>query len=285
MTEQVAWSRLAHARAAHLLRDAGVDHVVVKGPATAALLGAEDRVSGDVDVLVRVSHEELARETLRRHGFRDAQAGMKAGELAAHSTEFDDGRGPQVDLHRTFPGFGLEGEELWRTLAPHVTTVEVAHVPVASFDVPAALVVLALTAARDGAGSRAEGDLRHALGRAEWPAAVAFAREVGARDGVRAGLGLVDEAFALSLGLPERVAPEWLVRRDSTSTLAARLDDLARLPWSGRLRLLGREALPSRSFMRVDYPGVPLPLAHARRWGRLARELPGAVRIVVRARR
>ena len=285
MSEHVAWSRLAHARASHLLREAGVDHVVVKGPSTAALLGSADRVSGDVDVLVRAAHLDRAREVLAAHGFRDAQAGMREGELAAHSTELDDGRGPQVDLHRTFPGFGLEGEALWRALAPYVTTADVAHAPVAVLAEPAALAVLALTAARAGEGSRVQADLRLTLGSAHWPAAVAFARETGAVDGVRAGLGLVDDAFAVSLGLPERVAAAWLVRRDGTSTVAAHLDDLVVLPWRERLRLLRAEALPSRAFMRVDYPGVPLWRAHARRWRRLARELPGAIRTVVRARR
>jgi hypothetical protein len=283
VTSPAAWSRLAHARASWLLR--GLDFVVVKGPTVSDVLGLPPHVSGDVDVLVRASHLTRARDALAGVGFVDTSSGMRPGELAVHSTEYDDGRGPQVDVHATFPGIGLSGDALWEAVAPHVVVASVAHRDVPVLAAPAALVVLALTAARDGVGSRACSDLAASVGHDEWRAAVSVARSWEAVDGVRAGLGLVDDAYAVSLGLPERVAPSWLVRRDASSTLAARLDDLVALPWRERARLVWREAFPSRAFLRVDYPGVPVWRAHLRRWRRLLGQLPGAVRTVVRARR
>jgi hypothetical protein len=289
--DESAWSELAHARAVHVLRTAGVDALVLKGPAVAAWLYPEGRTSGDCDLLVAPSSLPAARQALTGHGYTDQYAGVHAGEVAEHSAVFADGAmgGRELDLHTTFPGLGAAPERVWAALWARRTPASLGHVPVHFPDPASTALVLVLHAARDGlAAPRGVEDVRRAVAALDengWRDVAALARELDATAALAAGLRLLPDGAALAdrLGLGGATDPEWALRSASGSTLALRLVQLRTASWPGRVRLLAREAFPSAAFLRQGWPVArrgPLGLAAAyvQRLASLVRRLPAAWR-------
>jgi hypothetical protein len=288
-----AWSALAHARAAYLLRRNGIDALVLKGPSIAEWLYPEGRTSADCDLLVSPRDLAAARGVLVGHGYADVYAGVRAGEGADHSTVFTDAAlgDREVDLHTAFPGFGAPPERVWAALYERRTAATLAGVPVSYLDLPARALVLVLHAARNGVRvARGVEDVRRALAAlddAGWREVAALARDLDATAALAAGLRMTPEGTALASQLRlDATDAEWALLSASGSTVGLRLVQLRNASWPARAAMVRNELLPSAAFLRQGWPvarrygALGLVAAYVQRLLGIARRLPRAIREV-----
>jgi len=260
-----AWLELLHAEACWLLGAAGIDVIVLKGPATARWLYPEGgRQSVDVDLLVDPAQWVRAGDVLGEHGFEPVQEGFREGEAAPHSVELqrhDPVQGDHVvDLHRYFPGIEVAPEDafaiLWARRMPEV----IARVPVAFPDVTTRALVVALHAARTPGNPRTGDDLLQAVQAMDlngWADVASLAADLDALPALRAGLETQPEATRLvaPLGLSDIEVPaHWRLMSTDADQTAVRLDQLSGLPPAKRVGQVLRWAFPSRSFVRDGDP-------------------------------
>ncbi len=259
------------------LTRSGVPHVLLKGPSTATWLYDPPRRYQDVDLLVPLSQVERAADVLALAGLATSRSG-ELGEEAPHSWLLHSREGFEVDLHISLPAMPADGDRLWRALEPHhqLLTLDVGDVP--ALDEVGRCLVLSLHCLMTPIGKPLE-DLRRAHRAVDgetWAEVDALADDLGVRDLVLAGLSRIGDATpALSrrarLHLGD--APEAAFGLERLAR--ARRRDLPQLVW--------QELIPSRGFMAhdlrlSDLRGRALAAAHLRRWRRLARQLPAAVR-------
>lgn len=267
--------------ASRCLVEAGLPHLLLKGPTTARWLYDPPRLYRDVDLLVPGSRLELAALALARAGLAE-RAGGRLGEEASHSLLLRSPSGLELDLHVTLPMLqrvpGDRQDALWRGLAGHVEPFVIDGVAVPALDAPARCLVVALHAL--GNGPRDEQsleDLRRARsveGAVIWRECHELASELGSAPLIPAALSLV-EPLAPPTSLPVDVR----LRMAGGAGAAFQLERLAQAPLRALPALLWRELLPSRGFMRYAEPErtttrPALVCAYVRRWRRLARELP-----------
>ena len=156
---------LAHACLQVLADDHGVDLLHIKGPAVdESLLNrrtesdseGQDQVdrfvprhSVDADVLVRPSHVNKLFKALSQHGWRMAYD-FADGSAFEHASTWEHRALEHVDVHRQFPGIGLDGERAFDALwaERHQTTLAGQQCPVP--DVTAQRLILILHAVRGG---------------------------------------------------------------------------------------------------------------------------------------
>jgi Uncharacterised nucleotidyltransferase len=209
-------------RIASALAAAGIEPIVLKGPAFDQLLfdGARAREYSDIDLLVDPTRREGAEKLLEQLGFRRAavrakpprpieRAGLAVGLLVAtHATAWLRDRDQFVlDLHHTLPLVGASAEDTWRALDAHRATITVADAEVETLDRTASALMIALHAAHHGPRwKRAHTDLQRAcalLDRECWTAAAQLARRLKADAAMGIGLGTVGDGRALAdaLGL------------------------------------------------------------------------------------
>lgn len=217
----VAYSRIAPAFA-----DAGIETVLLKGPAFDQLLfdGRRAREYGDIDLLVDPVRVVSAERVLEQLGFRRAErepvmvrlgrrAGIIAGVLrASHGTPWVRVRDQfTVDLHHTLPQVGVSPEHAWRVLSDHRATITVVGAVAQTLDRPASALLIALHAAHHGPGwYRARIDLTRAcevLDRDCWHAAAVLARQLRAEAAIGIGLGTVEAGCAVARELGLRTRP------------------------------------------------------------------------------
>lgn len=274
------------------LAAAGVRHVLLKGPTTAAWLYDPPRPYADVDVLVPLASVSAAVGALTSAGVATATAG-RLGEEASHSLQMVSSDNIELDLHVTLPSLptptSSQSERLWRGIAPHLVTWSLDGKPVPALNIPARCLVLSLHALNSGPGStRVLEDLRRAWQRAspqDWDQARALARLLELEPELAAGLSLLSDTP------PDRTLPvEALLRVTGASGPAIQLGRLSHAPLLKLPGLLWREAFPSANFMRFAQPALgerrlALWLAYLRRLGRLLRALPLASRQLTKAYR
>ena len=190
-TDLPAWARLslAHAVVEYVARDCGVDLLHVKGPATTDRFRLAGRTSSDVDVLVRPSHVLRLTTALEAADF-EPRTGFESGSIFRHAANLHHRYWGWVDVHRSFPGFGVEAavafEELWRRRC--TTSIAAYDVQVPSV-LDQALLIL-LHGARDTARGRADIDrVRAALSDAELVEVRQLANELGAEVALAAASG------------------------------------------------------------------------------------------------
>lgn len=276
---------------------AGIDHVLLKGPAIAQWLYDEDEVRsyGDADFLVRRADWERAIVVLRAEGFEDALAEMAHPRMESfHSHPWAaQGRG-DVDLHATLEGLQAPMEVVWQGLTADRDTLRLPGGEVETLNEPGRLLHVALHAAqhRDG---KAVVDLERALARVRddvWEEAASLAKRVDGMAAFVSGLRTVDAGGELirRLGLQEVHSVQTLLRATQVP-LAEGLNELATARGlRAKLGLLAGELAPSPAFMRWWSPlarrgRLGLALAYAWRPIYLAVRLPAAVRALGRARR
>ena len=121
-----SWMLLA-AAVGTVFERAGIDYLVIKG-AVADIRGVRrEKVSADLDVLVRPADIDRAGAALRGWGWEGAPAMAGTEEVAGHAFTFIHPRWPlAVDLHRRFPGFTEGADRAFATLWDGRTPIVVA---------------------------------------------------------------------------------------------------------------------------------------------------------------
>ena len=260
------------------LAAAGVPHALLKGPTTATWLYPEGRPYRDVDLLVPASRLSDAVRALAGA----ARPVARAFEESPHSQVLVSVEGFEVDLHVAPPGTSATGDDRWwDVLAPTLEPWEMDVGTVPALGPAGRCLVLALHALNSGpTDTQAATDLRRALTRADapWAAAAALADAAGVRDSFDAGVSGRARTGRAALHLAAAPPAAFALQRFADAS------------WPGRVALLRQEALPSRGFLARADPRstagpVALAHAHARRWVRLGRQLPGAVQVLRTTRR
>ncbi len=293
------------------LRTEGVRAILLKGPVTAKWLYAGEGIRDYTDVDLLVAQVELARALgiLEGLGYRDTQADRPPNEtppharalaLEPHSGSKADDRFPaglSVDLHWTFHGIGASDDEFWAVVAGSAERMGIAGVDVDVPNEPTRTLLLSLHAATSGASAgQAIADLERGLERLAdetWSSAHELALRLDAVPRFIAGLMMRADGLELidRLHLGGEMDVLSALRAAGVPPVAGGLERLRQTHgvWP-RVRLLARELVPTRSFMRTWSPlarrgQLGLALAYAYRPFALVLELPAALRAHAKARR
>jgi hypothetical protein len=246
------------------LREGGVASILLKGPATTRWLYDESRQRRyrDIDLLIAASDFRAAEVILENMGFSYALAAVLPSEEVPHTRRWlVPGQWISVDLHHTLPGIGAQGDAVWTVLSRDLEQASVGGVVVDVLDEAGRAFLLALHAASHG--ERVEQpleDLARALERVArpvWHQAGSLALELDAVAAFTTGLALLPEgrAVAAEIGAPQNVPVGVLLRASSPADTAFGFERLAATRGSrAKAALLGREIVPTPSFMRVWSP-------------------------------
>ncbi len=288
------------------LRGAGIDPLLLKGPALARLLyeRGEERSWDDADLLVAPAQHRRAISVLGGIGFHPRiNDPLERGSVphAVHLLRPARSRGgtarESIDLHLSFAGVHAPAERFWRTLNADRDRIELFG---RAIDVPSArarLALVALHAAAHGSpNQRSLRDLQRAVSRfgvPDWSVAATLAREWEALDFFVVGLGLDPEGVRLlgALGIAHQPSTAAAMRGMGMPRAQRSLEQLGRTRGAaGRLRLILRKVFPSPELMRIWKPiarrGPPgLVLAYLWRPPWLLFQLVPALRSYLEARR
>lgn len=264
------------------LRHAGIQSVLLKGPAIVKLLypRGQGRPYVDCDLLLRSQDFERAGAVLQRIGFR--RPITPEDELVAEWQRHSHGWVRAIDsvaleLHWTLTHVGAAPERAWDVLTRASTHTSVCGVNIQSPGPPQLATIIALhVAAHASVNPQPLQDLARALDhfdRATWRDAASVARELEALDAFAAGLRRLDKgrSAADELGLSAqqsmRVAltsVEMPTRARLGTTL---LEDFMATPGlEAKLRRAAWVAVPSPAYMRHSAK----PLARRGRAGLIA---------------
>ena len=247
--------RFAHAALQVLAEENGIDLLHIKGPAVDhSLLEAREPVAGDVetadearlvvsrasidaDVLVRPAHVDRLFDVVHRHGWTTKYR-FEDGSAFEHAATLVHPVLAPVDVHRRFPGLGIEAETAFEKLWADRHTLAIAGIPCPVPSVTAQRLVLIVHAARGG-------DLDHPDIRRSWTAASGaerdavqqLARDVGAEVALAAGTGRLGEYVGargyelwLALSTGERsLLRIWMARVKAAPTRRAAVRTAVRL--------------------------------------------------------
>lgn len=221
--------QLVHGYAQLLASASSVDLLHLKGASADPTLrprtvaeGKPVRVSFDVDLLVRPDHVDRFLTVLLDHEW-DLVSGFEAGSAFGHATTLRHTYLGYIDLHRSWPGFGMDADEVFDRLWAHHDTVSIAHVDCTVPSVEDQRLILMLHAGRSGG-------LRHPDAQFLWVDATE--RE---RAGMRAHAAEFDAQVALAAATGEleqyRDDPQYQLWRHFSEDSQSRLDE-----WIGRWR-------------------------------------------------
>jgi hypothetical protein len=247
------------------LREAGVDSVLLRGPAIARWLYDDETWRSYVDVDLLVPHGELegAQEILAGLGFSDMTVeGVLTDDRPTHARTLGRGRdGAVVDLHYTVLGVRASPDAAWQVLGGQTEAISVVGTPVEILTPPGRAFVVAVHAAQHGAGvGKPLDDLARALEALPartWAEASDLAMRLDATQAFGAGLRLLarGEAVARRLELPEEQSIETALRVSTPPPMALGFDWLARTPGvRAKARLVARKVGPEPAFMRAWSP-------------------------------
>jgi hypothetical protein len=284
------------ARMSTRLREAGIDHILLKGPSLAELLypPSEIRTYGDCDLLVPPERWEDAIAVLRSNGFSDAMAEIahpRMESFSSHPWESPDG---DIDLHATLDGLNADMSDVWSVLCKDTEIMSIGGRDVPILSQTGRLLHVALHAR--SLQAQAIRDLELALerfGDADWAESAKLARQLDGVAAFSAGLRVRDDGRVLAyrLGIASVISIDTELQEGGVP-LAAGLHELSEAQ-GGRtkLKLAAREVVPTPGFMRFWAPRLTrrgragLAVAYVWRPFWLIRRLPAAVRELRRARR
>jgi hypothetical protein len=261
----------AAVEAFNALDAAGVDALLLKGPALArALYGpTEHRAYVDVDVLVAPNQVDGARQILAAIGYIDLPEQLGLDEIARDpdaETWARVGPGPDtglmIDLHRRLAGSEAPPRVGWDAMRRRRTWIELDGRRIPTLNAEALALHVALHAARHGAGSpQPMEDLIRAIERWPpdvWRGADQLARELQATPTFAAGLRQVPQGVELArrLRLPATDDLQWDIahrgeRPRGTLHLQA-FSQAATL--RERASVLRRALLPEPKWIAQQYP-------------------------------
>jgi hypothetical protein len=246
-----------------------VRSLLLKGPALARLLYAEDEHRGysDIDLLVPPDDLAGARKALTDLGYTkggaqfgiDDVAGIQHSEIWAQRGE----TGPLwIDLHWTLGGCEATGQAVWDALTRARISIEVGGRDVAVLGHGGLAFHLAVHAAQHGPSDRkAMADLARGLERwgiEIWRPAAAIADQTEATSTFAAGLRLLPAGagMASELGLPQAKGMEWeILHRQSRPRGTFHLKAFAEARGlRARANLLRRSLVPTRQWITWEIP-------------------------------
>jgi hypothetical protein len=246
------------------LRAAGIESVLLRGPAIARWLYEDTnaRLYVDVDLLVPHGHIERAEEVLVALGFSDHTVeGVLAHDRPTYAHTWLRGDGSAVDLHYTLLGVRLAPERVWEALAAETEAISVHGTEARVAGSSGRALVVALHAAHHGAGvGQPLDDLARALELlpAElWEEASELAAQLEAQEAFATGLRLLEPGreVAHSLGLPPTRSTETALRASTPPPMALGFDWLATTPgMHAKAGLVARKIVPAPRFMRAWSP-------------------------------
>jgi putative nucleotidyltransferase-like protein len=249
------------------LRRAGIESILLRGPAIARWLYAEGGPRGyvDIDLLVEPEKRRDAEAVLAGLGFVHREAGFAPGESVDHASEWICRRPPvAVDLHHGIEGIRAAPVALWTALRSDSKKIDVAGVPTDAPGEAALALIVTLHAAHHGRRSGKQlQELRRALhlvGLDTWQDALGLAERLDAVRSFAAGLRLLPEGAALAerLRLPRGGDRVTALRAAGAHSTAIGFARLAATPGvRAKLTLVARKLVPTPAFMR--------------HWSRLAR--------------
>jgi hypothetical protein len=254
------------------LAAAGVDALLLKGPALARALYApsEHRGYSDVDLLASPADLPEARRALTGLGYKHAEEVLgidDVGEILHSETwsrrvEAGPGGPLLIDLHWRLHGCGAPAEVAWEVLAPRRASIELNGREAAVLDREGLALHIATHAAQHGPGDlKAIADLTRGLERWPleiWRAAASLAADLEATPAFAAGLRLVPIGVERSdeLGLPPTDELDWAIRhRELRPRGTFHLDAFTRARGArARVDVLRRSLLPNRRWIAWQYP-------------------------------
>ena len=260
--KRTVWVDWCTARVVRALRDRGVRPLLLKGPAVASWLYAENprvRAYTDVDLLVAPTDRATAEAVLAELGYAPPPRSWLRDEPPHAITWVRSADGSAVDLHRTIHGCEHVDEAVvWDVVSAAPEMIDVAGVEVQAPSVEVRALHVALHAI-PGWGDHVFADLERAVAIVDpsvWEGAADAARRLGVDDELGFRLGLVPGGAALagSLGLPTAEP-----RRASALTFAMTLPG-----WRARSRYLLQKVFPPPAYLRAVSDVGPGRLALAR---------------------
>jgi hypothetical protein len=246
------------AEVARALADAGVDALLLKGPAIVWWLydRGEERGYLDVDMLVAPATIPDAERVLTQLGFvlKDPEGEALRTVSGPHArTWWRASDRAIVDLHHTLPGDVDAEDVVWPVLWRRSETLTIAGAEVRILDEPSRALLVAIHAAHHGPGVKTPlEDLRRAATRVPdevWEDAAGLAAAVMGLSQFSEGLALVPEAALVAerINVPSAEVLEMLERE----RLASGFERLAKTRGArARAALLRREAFPPVEFMQ-----------------------------------
>lgn len=244
------------------LSDAGIDAILLKGPAIVDRLydPGEHRPYVDCDLLIPAAAEGAAAAVLGQLGFTPAVGFGIPDPGVADQHEWHRG-GDHVDLHGSLSGVAAPADAVWPALSANARQLHVAGDPVRVLDSGALALLLALHAAADGpSATKPLEDLRRGLlrlGDAAWKEAARLGRTLDALPAFAAGLRLLPEGEErlARLGVDPDYDAAVALRAAAASPLARSLERIRREPSvRGKLRRIVRGLLPTPTYMRRWMP-------------------------------
>ena len=181
MVELRARVVLAHASLAHTLAAAGIRALHVKGYAALEGTYASGRTSTDVDLLVHPEDAERSIQVLAAAGW-PMVTDFHEGSIFMHAATLRHVQLGYVDVHRHFPGIGLDPAEAFERLwGARTQRIRAGHrLPVVDRDHQRLLVIL--HAARDVSRRRSDvAHVRRSADTAGWERLRALARQFHAQ--------------------------------------------------------------------------------------------------------
>jgi hypothetical protein len=250
---------------------AGVDALLLKGPALAALLytAGEQRSYSDTDLLVVPSQIDAAESALRALGYSNADSvtvtGVDdvGGVVHAHTwMRMGSPDHSMIDLHHWLAGAEASPIAAWEALVVRRTWIQVGGRRAAVLGRAGQAVHLALHAAQHGpAYGRPLDELALALERWSadvWDAAAELAEEIGATPAFAAGLRLLPRGAieAARLGLPATAELDWKIKYKATRPRGAfHVQALAEADGlADKLGILRGSLFPRRAWIERHYP-------------------------------
>jgi Uncharacterised nucleotidyltransferase len=249
---------------------AGVETLVLKGPALAQLLYRPDEQRGysDIDLLIAPNDLPTARRTLVELGFSDTRTSIfgvddVSGVVHAEIWTRRGTSGPlQIDLHWRLPGCDAPAEAVWEIVLRRRTWIELGDRKTAVLDREGLAVHLATHAAQHGPEDlKALADLSRGLERWSfglWQSAARLAAELKATPAFAAGLRLLPAGaeMARRLELPPSGEVTWqILHRDARPRGTFHIEALRDARGAReRASVLRRSLLPTRRWIEFEYP-------------------------------
>ena len=283
-------------RVVRAFRRVGIEPILLKGPAIANLLYANDsRTYVDTDLLIDAADQALAAETLADLGYRQPPTGHVP--RAPSTTWLRGTHGPEVDLHTGIWRWA-PNDSLRAVLQANTKTLRVGRIELLVLDDAAQCVHIVTHALQHQLSeSGPNEDLSRALALlpdSTWQRAVRVSDEVGAADAFLAGLFASPEGRGLAgrIGIDRAVAPDLDLELAVAGTLwsgALQFEALAQAQ-GVRARLA---VIQDRLFPPLDYARMQLDrgdetlsgVIYLLWWWRLCRKTPTALGAWIRARR